>query len=277
MRFTRSWTPRRWRRARRLLVGLALAGLVLVIIAQLEVGALLFGSALMGLVLLESAQLRGTILEGQRQQYALTQIRPLTSDLPLDLSGWAADAILIHNAVRLVVEIRPRLIVECGSGNSTVVIGRCLRALGAGRMISLDHDPLYARRTSELVRLHALEDVVTVVAAPLASVNTGSETGLWYGAEYEPLITQPIDVLLVDGPPGSGGPRARYPAVPILKSRLAPECWILLDDGDRPDERAIAHAWSTELNARLVYLEGGRGGWLLHRQPSRVLDEEKLS
>jgi hypothetical protein len=51
-----------------------------------------------------------------------------------------------------------------------------------------------------------------------------------------------------------------------LKHHLAEECWILMDDGDRPDERAIAHAWSEELGAKLVYLEGGRGGWLLHRR-----------
>jgi hypothetical protein len=244
-----------------------LTGLVLVIVCCAEVGALMFGSALIGLVLLESTQMRGLIVEGQRHQYALTQIRPLMGDAPLDLSGWAADAVLIHNAVRLVMEARPRLIVECGSGNSTVIIGRCLRALGRGQVISLEHNPVYAQRTSELLRLHALDDVATVVTAPLVSFHIGGEPGLWYGADYERLITQPIDVLLVDGPPGSSGPRARYPAVPILKPRLAPECWILLDDGDRPDERAIAHAWSTELGAKLEYLEGGRGGWLLHRQP----------
>jgi predicted O-methyltransferase YrrM len=254
-----------WRRARRLLVAMAAAGSVLILTRQVSVGAVLIGWALIGVVLLESTQMHWSILEGQRQQHALTQIRPLMGDLPLDLSGWAADAILIHNAVRLVVEIKPRLIVECGSGGSTMVIGRCLRALGHGRMVSLEHDPAYAHRTSELVRLHTLQDVVTVVTAPLA----GTEAGLWYGPEYEPLITTPIDVLLVDGPPGSSGPRARYPAVPVLKSRLAPECWILLDDGDRPDERDIAQAWSSELSAKLVYLEGGRGGWLLHRQPFR--------
>lgn len=267
MRFTRFRTPRAWRRARRSLVALAAAGgLVLVVMGGQSVsGAVLFGSALVGLVLLESALLRRSILEGQRQQYALAQIRPLMGDLPLDLSGWAADPVMVHNAVRLVVETRPSLVVECGSGNSTVVIGRCLRSLGGGRLISLEHDPAYARRTSELVRLHVLEDVVTVVTAPLEAREADGRAAAWYGPQYEPRLTEPIDVLLVDGPPGAGGPRARYPAIPILKPRLAPECWILMDDGDRRDERAIAHAWSSELGATLSYLEGGRGGWLLHR------------
>jgi hypothetical protein len=265
-RSLRYWTPRAWRRARRLLVAGGLAGLLLVMMGPAKLGAVVFGSALLALVLLESRQGRWLLVEGQRQQQALTQLRPLMGTLPLDLSGWAADPILINNAVRLMIETRPALVVECGSGKSTVMLGRCLRALGHGQVISLEHDPIYAEQTRELLRLHAIADVATVVTAPLVPFGGGTTAGLWYGAEYEAMITQPIDILLVDGPPGSSAPRARYPAVPLLKSRLAAECWILLDDGDRPDERAIAHAWTTELGAKLVYLEGGRGGWLLHRQ-----------
>lgn len=254
-----------WRRIRRTLVGLAAAGLVLVLLNHAVEGVSLFGAALVCLVLLESAQLRNAILEGHRQQYALTQIRPLFGDIPLDLSGWAADPILAHNAVRLIVETRPRLVVECGSGASTIVMARCLRLLG-GRIISLEHDPAYARRSRELVRLYGLDDVATVVTAPIASIEVSGRATSWYGLAYEPFLSQPIDALLVDGPPGALGPQARYPAVPLLKRCLAPGCWILMDDGDRPDERAIARAWSEDLGAELTYLEGGRGAWLLRCQ-----------
>lgn len=250
---------------RRLLVGLAGAGLLLVAAERVHAGATLLGSGLLGLVLLESGQMRRSVAESYRQQHALIQIRPLMGELPLDLSGWAADAILIHNAVRIIVETRPQLILECGSGKSTIILGRCLRALGQGELISLDHNPAYAQRTRELVQLHGLEEIVTIVTAPLVFSRSGTTNYLWYGPEYEPLITRPIEFLLVDGPPGSSAPLARYPVVPLLESRLAAECWILLDDGDRPDERAIAHTWSTELDATLQYLEGGRGGWMLHR------------
>ncbi|MGH7509643.1 MAG: class I SAM-dependent methyltransferase [Gemmatimonadales bacterium] len=259
-------TPRDWRRARRILVGLGAAGLGLALLAEPLAGIALFGSALVGLVLVESAQIRRSIMENQRQQQALTHIRPLAGELPLDFTGWAADPVMVHNAIRLLLEARPRLVLECGSGSSTVIIARCLRALGGGHIVSLDHDPTYARRTSELLRLHGVEDLATVVAAPLVNREIGGRLVRWYGPQYEPLLTQPIDVLLVDGPPGSSGPRARYPAGMMLKNHLAPECWILLDDGDRPDERAIAHAWSGELSATLSYLDGGRGGWLLHRR-----------
>jgi hypothetical protein len=245
-------------------VALAAVGLALILLDQIRIGASLFGAALLCLTILESAHLRGLIGEGQRQQYALTQIRPLLGELPLEIGGWAADGVMVHNAVRLMLEARPRLVVECGSGSSTLVVARCLRALG-GRIISLEHNPEYARRTSELLRLNGLDNVATVVTAPLAVIEVEGKAVPWYGNEYECLLGEPIDVLLIDGPPKATAPRARYPAVPLLKSHLAAQCWILMDDGDRQDERAIAHAWSRDLGATLTYLEGGRGGWLLHR------------
>jgi len=258
--------PRHWRWVRRSAATVAVAGLALALLGRPAAGIALFGAALLTLVLLEFAQLRRLLVEGQRQHHALVQIRPLLGDLPPELSDWAADPILAHNIVRLLSDTRPRLVLECGSGSSTVVIARCLRALGRGRVISLEHDSAYAGRTAELLRLHRLDDLATVVTAPLAALEVNGQMFRWYGLQYEPLQDK-IDVLVVDGPPGNTGPRARYPAVPMLKPYLAPECWIMLDDGDRPDERRVAHAWSRELRAKLSYLEGGRGGWLLHRKP----------
>ena len=231
-------------------------------------GASLFGAALVCVTVLETALLRELVVEGQRRQYALTQIRPLFGEIPPDLGGWAADPVLIHHAVRLIADVRPRLVLECGSGSSTVAIARALSTLG-GRIVSLEHDPEYARRSAAMIRLYGVESLATVVTAPLTAREIAGQTLRWYGPEYELVLGGLVDVMVIDGPPKASGPRARYPAVPALKSQLAPECWILMDDGDRADERAIAHAWSQDLGARLTYLEGGRGGWLLHRQ-SRV-------
>ena len=222
----------------------------------------------MCLMLFEAAVLRDLIREGQLQQFALTQVRPLFGEIPVELGGWAADAVLVQHAARLVANVRPRLVLECGSGSSTIAIARCLKALG-GRLISLEHNLEFARSTSETLRVLELNDVARVVTAPLTTRELGGAVLSWYGPEYEVFLERPIDVLIVDGPPKASGPRARYPAVPVLKSRLAPECWILIDDGNRPDERAIAHAWREDLGAQLTYLEGGRGGWLLHRKRAR--------
>jgi predicted O-methyltransferase YrrM len=262
-------TPRVARRARRALASLGAAGLVLVLVGYTAAGGALLGSVIVCLTLFEAALLRDLIREGQLQQSALTQVRPLFGEIPAELGGWAADAVLVQYAVRLVADVRPRLVLECGSGSSTIAIARCLKTLG-GRLISLEHNPEFARKTTETLRLLELNDVARVVTAPLTTRQVGSAVLSWYGPEYERFLESPIDVLIIDGPPKASGPRARYPAVPALKSRLAPDCWILMDDGDRPDERAIAHAWGEDLGAQLTYLEGGRGGWLLHRTAVRV-------
>jgi predicted O-methyltransferase YrrM len=252
--------------ASRILAALALAALLLTWVAP-ALGWPLFGLVLLALLLLETARLRRAVAESRRELHALVQIRPLLGEMPVEVGGWSAEPLLLQRAVRLLVEHRPRLVVECGSGSSTVVLARCLRALG-GRVVTLEHDPAWARVTSELLRLHGVADVASVVAAPLVARRTPDGRELrWYGPEYEPFLGEAIDFLLVDGPPKPSGHLARYPAVPLLQPFLSPRCVILLDDGDRSDERATARAWGRELPARVTYLEGGRGGWLLHRSP----------
>jgi hypothetical protein len=263
MRLLRFHSPRVWRRTRRTLVAAAGIGLVAVLLGHLAPGLALFGSSLIGLVLLESSRLQDAVQESRRQNYAHLQIRALMGDVPLDLSGWAADPLMVHNAVRVIVDVRPALVLECGSGSSTLIMARCLHAIGRGRIVSLDHEAEYARGTTDLLGRNGLAEVASVVTAPLVERTVNGQTFHWYSQQYEALLHAPIDVLIVDGPPGSSGSWARYPAVPLLRSRLAAECRILLDDGNRPDERAIARLWAGELGATLTYLEGGRGGWLL--------------
>ena len=39
---------------------------------------------------------------------------------------------------------------------------------------------------------------------------------------------------------------ARYPAVAVLDSRIAPDGQVVLDDAARPDERAALARWASE-------------------------------
>jgi hypothetical protein len=227
-------------------------------------GAALYGLGLTAVLLAELARLEASVLDCARQQQALLQLQPLMGEFPVMLGGWAADPLLMQYAVELLLEVRPRLVVECGSGSSTIILARCLRRLGTGRLVSLEHDPVHARRTLAQLQLHGLEDVVTLVTAPLGERHAADgRTFPWYSSGYESGLNEPVQVLIVDGPPGKGGPRARYPALPLLGPHLAPECVILLDDGDRPDEGSIAHDWSREFGLRAVRLPTGCGARLL--------------
>ncbi len=75
-------------------------------------------------------------------------------------------AFLFH----LVRRHRPKLILELGSGSSTVLFAAALRANGAGRVISVEHDALHARHTAQLLEQAGLSDRVELMLAPLVGL-----------------------------------------------------------------------------------------------------------
>jgi predicted O-methyltransferase YrrM len=50
---------------------------------------------------------------------------------------------------------------------------------GHGRIISLDHDEVFAEKTRHTLRLHDLSDLVQVVYAPLVPTSVGNATWQW--------------------------------------------------------------------------------------------------
>lgn len=176
---------------------------------------------------------------------------------------WAASADLLRELVTIILARRPQVVVETGSGTSTVIIAACLQRLGGGHLWSLEHLPRFAGETRALLETRGLSDWATVVDAPLRDVQLPDRAWPWYDlATFPP--GEPIEVLFVDGPPGDTGPLARYPALPLLIDRLAPGAAILVDDGRRPDERAMIARWQAEvpgLEVRPLPLD--KGGSLL--------------
>jgi hypothetical protein len=109
----------------------------------------------------------------------------------------------------------------------------------------------------------------TVLTAPIASRLVDGEARPWYADSADARIDAPIDLLIVDGPPRHTHRLARFPAVPLLSRHLAPDCTILMDDGNRPDESRIAHLWARRLDAAVDFVRGGKGAWILRpRTPS---------
>lgn len=184
-----------------------------------------------------------------RQAEAMFSLyRQLSPRLPLPYSrGWAASPDLLRTVVESVLEERPSLVVECGSGLSTIWIGYALQAVGSGRCVSLEHDSDYARETTRELDRHGLTEVAEVRHAPLKVAKMEGVSQPWYDTtSVEDL--DGISMLLVDGPPKATGPRARYPALPLLRSRMRSGSLVILDDTARDDERDISDAWmSSEL------------------------------
>jgi predicted O-methyltransferase YrrM len=166
----------------------------------------------------------------------------LPTPLP-PLDGWAVLGDLAAELVRLVRFDRPRLVVELGGGVSTLLIAAALERNGEGRLVSLDHDVEYLERTRTELRANGLEHRVDLVHAPLEDREFDGDTYRWYRVSTLDEVRD-VDLVLVDGPPGTTGPLARFPAGPVLIPRLTVGGSILLDDANRPEEHEIARRWA---------------------------------
>jgi len=178
---------------------------------------------------------------------------------------WAAEGDFAGMIVRELGE-SARLVVECGSGATTVVIADKLRQSGSGRIVSFEHDPVYAGRTTRLINLAGLSDVALVVEAPLRPQRFGSRIIEWYDRSIvENSIEGEIDILVVDGPP-QVGPWARWPALEVFYPSLAEEPVILLDDGRTRETSRAVWAWAEQYtDLDLYWLDTVKGTWLLKR------------
>jgi len=207
--------------------------------------------------------------EENRAQYSQVEamlglLRILDPKYPLPATrGWAASPDMLREIVMQLNSVTPELVLEASSGTSTLVIAYALERLGKGRVIALEHDTVYAERTRQLLVLHGLQHRATVVLAPLVEHRIDAAQYLWYDISNAG-IDIPIDMVVVDGPPDTIRPMARYPAVPVLHAKFGKSVRVLLDDGGRQDERATAERWAKEFKATSThYLELEKGAWLL--------------
>jgi len=183
-----------------------------------------------------------------REVEALTQLfQRVKPRAAMPSSGqWALNPTGLLQVVSLIEQHRPSMIVELGSGTSTIWMGYALEQAGGGRLVSLEHLPDFADRTRILVDIHSLDKLVEVRDAPLRPIQLGETTSPWYALDT--LVDLPeIDLLFVDGPPGTAGPVARYPALPVLSDRLADGAIVVLDDFRRADETTIVERWCAEI------------------------------
>jgi predicted O-methyltransferase YrrM len=172
----------------------------------------------------------------------LNAVLPATDVLPAT-RGWAASPDLLLVLIDLVISERPSLIMECGSGASTLWLALAMRRFQIdGRIIALDHDPVFGGKTRDLLARHDVGDLAEVRDAPLESFSLDGETYSWYARRAWEDLTG-IDLVFVDGPPATTGHQARYPALPLLSGSLSPVATVVLDDLVVPDMQKVLRLW----------------------------------
>jgi predicted O-methyltransferase YrrM len=216
--------------------------------------------------------------QSQLQDYA--QIEALFSTFGLiqlnaplpPLRGWAVSPDFVNLMIGVLRERKPELTVELGSGVSTLIAGYVVKSWG-GRVVSFEHLEEFASASREQIRMHQLEDSVTVCCAPLKQLTLKGQSYLWYDTSKLGGNTT-IGVLVVDGPPGQLQRFSRYPAVPILRDLLSTRSVILLDDAAREDERKILELWQAELDGVQCDFVNVEKGAAILRWPSSALVPE---
>ena len=190
----------------------------------------------------------------------------LKPSLPLpNTRGWAISPDLLKKITEVILIERPSLIVELGSGVSTLIIAYCLKQLGKGKVISLEHNDEYVAISQNFISSHKLEEIATIIYAPLKTFEIDEETWLWYNTDCL-KIEQPIDLLVVDGPPKNVQKLSRYPALPLLYKDLNEHSIIILDDGDREDEKKIIEMWKKEFSQiSSEFIDTEKGAYIIYK------------
>ena len=166
---------------------------------------------------------------------AVEQLLPLLKlSAPLPPSrGWAASPDFLLTLAHVTKRVKPRLTVELGSGISTLVLAKS----GAKKIVSLDHSVEFGTQTREMLLSHGVRGV----DIRIHELETYSRGYKWYAKTTLKGLAK-IDLLVIDGPPSSTNPDARYPALEHLVPLLSPRATVILDDVYRDEERKLADA-----------------------------------
>jgi hypothetical protein len=178
-------------------------------------------------------------------------------------SRWSLESSALTLLFREIEQRKPKLVVELGSGLSSVAMALKLRELACGRLVSIDHDAAFAEQSRSWLALNGLDGVAEVRVASLRPGAAGVDRPPWYDTAALADLAE-VDLLVVDGPPMPVHDRIRAPALSFFKDRFAADWLLFLDDADRPGERAFLREWETaHPDIAITLLPLGKGAALV--------------
>lgn len=237
-----------------------------------------------------SKQITNQIAISTKQIEAHQSLQALVGDVAAPLHGWPISPDFALQLVRLIRDNDYHLIVEFGSGTSTLLSLRSIEQFGLRaascdpaphRLLTFEHLDTYHQKTSGLVAACANRALLDLRLSPLeqwedATGNYSYYSGVTAIAEAIQALSLafqgPFKMLVViDGPPGATCHWARYPAIPIVLDAASGydlSIDFLLDDMIRTDEKEIALAWEHQLQVfglpyQRVDYDFEKGGLLL--------------
>ncbi|MFN3389106.1 MAG: class I SAM-dependent methyltransferase [Allosphingosinicella sp.] len=218
-------------------------------------------AALLGLGAVTWPWLLKSLYGGTKQaKRALLDRLDLPRDALPNLGAWKADTGLLTLVAEHILEHKPKLVVEFGTGASTLVIARALEKAGGGTLISFEQHADFVEATAKWLGDYGLS--ADLRAVPLRPSPDGWP-GLWYDHGRLP---DGIGLMLIDGPPWTIHPMTRGAAASLF-DQIAPGGTVMLDDAARPGERLVARRWrKAHPDFRFALWKGGTKGTLIGRK-----------
>ena len=151
--------------------------------------------------------------------------------------GFRAVGGYLEEVTRWAAEARGP-VLEIGSGLTTLIIGSVAGRRGL-QVWTLEHHPEFFRNTEAKLKRYNLNNV-HLTLAPLRDYGDFC----WYDPPINEL-PRDFSLIVADGPPGDvkGG---RFGLLPVLRSHFASGAVVLLDDAERPQEKAVLQKWASE-------------------------------
>jgi predicted O-methyltransferase YrrM len=148
-----------------------------------------------------------------------------------------------------IERIRPKAVLEFGSGVSTLVLAARMAALHGEtgpRVFSIDESESYLDETRRMLNSVGLAEYARLAQREVhEQVICGRATACYdlddrFLRSF--LLTAP-DLVFIDGP--SGGGTVRFGTLPLVLRHLDQRCTFFLDDAFRNDEIELASLWQT--------------------------------
>jgi predicted O-methyltransferase YrrM len=140
----------------------------------------------------------------------------------------------------LMDRVKPRSVLEFGSGLSTLFFSRALANTRDAVVYSMDNSEFYLSKTKEAV---SGRSNVELFCCPIKPYQYKFKRFLTYDDSYLCRIPKgnALDMILIDGPPGYryGREAVLYQVAPFV----SPKTLILLDDANREPEQTAITNW----------------------------------
>lgn len=151
-------------------------------------------------------------------------------------SGWSTDPEYARACIDEALDADGP-ILECGSGLTTILLGIVAKSTH-NTVISLEHEPEWAKRVQAYVAKYCSESVKLIVS-PIRSFGDFD----WY--DFPDSLPSP-SLVICDGPPASTkGGRSGLVAIGVRLQGAV----VLVDDICRDAERELAYHWSERYGA----------------------------